>query len=178
MEVWAPWTHCFTILQPKYHYLCPSIGEKTIIGMNFDGILTIYGILNDSWWVTLYLSWVTGTCNEFEVFKTSDLNLQLTYDISTWTCRSHTHRSNAGSGQVGSWLDLNLYLALVLRFWSRVRWTWVEGFGEVIDQRSGTLLVPSTCRRTERTEFQSSGLRQIGWSIEYRGQRSKVRSQM
>ena len=57
--------------------------EKTIIGMDLGGILTIYGILNDSWWVIDHLLWVTGTCNEFKIFKTSDLNLQLTHDIST-----------------------------------------------------------------------------------------------
>ena len=57
--------------------------EKTIIGMDLDDILTIYGILNDSWWVTGHLSWVTGTCNEFDVFQTLDSDLQLTYDMST-----------------------------------------------------------------------------------------------
>ena len=32
-----------------------------------------------------------------------------------------------------------------------------EGFGEVIDQHPETPSVPSTCRRTKRTEIQSPG---------------------
>ena len=47
-----------------------------------------------------------------------------------------------------------------------------EGFSEVIDQCPETLLVPSTCRRTEWMEFQSSGLRQVGQSMECEDQRS------
>ena len=59
-------------------------------------------------------------------------------------------------------------------FQFRVRQTQVEGFGKVIDQCPATPLVPSTCRRTEQTEFQSLGLRQVGQSMEYGGQRSEV----
>ena len=60
----------------------------------------------------------------------------------------------------------------VPEFQSGVWQTWVEGFGKVIDQHSETLLVPSTCKRTEQTELHSLGLRQVGWSMEYGGQRS------
>ena len=49
-----------------------------------------------------------------------------------------------------------------------------EGFSEVIDQRPETPSVPSTCRRTERTEIQSLGPRQMGQSTEYGGWRSEV----
>ena len=47
-----------------------------------------------------------------------------------------------------------------------------EGFGEVIDQHPETPSMPSTCRRTEWTEIQSPGPRQIGQSTEYGGWRS------
>ena len=57
-------------------------------------------------------------------------------------------------------------------FWSGVRQTRIEGFGEVIDQCPETLSVPSTCRRTERTEIRSSGPRRTGRSMEYGGRRS------
>ena len=43
MKVQAFSVHWFTILQLRYAYLCLLMGEKTIIGMNFDGMLTIFG---------------------------------------------------------------------------------------------------------------------------------------
>ena len=65
----------------------------------------------------------------------------------------------------------------VLKFRSGVQQTWVEDFGEVIDQCPETLSVPSTCRRTEQTEFQSSGPKQVGQSMGYEGQRlNRVRA--
>ena len=64
-------------------YAYQQMKRPLFIGMDLDGILTIYSILNDSWWVMGHLSWVTGTCNGFEVFKTSNLDLQLTHNMST-----------------------------------------------------------------------------------------------
>ena len=44
------------------------MGEKTIIGMNFDSMLTIFGTIDDWKLPTGHLLEGTDICNEFDVF--------------------------------------------------------------------------------------------------------------